>query len=161
MNYPVFLAKLKRRANIRAELYDLTRRYAVFMHIIRKRGEQLHADIDIPPGVVFMRNDHLILTVDDVRMPTQNAHQPVLVADLLDLLSELCTHGVFAHGALHLLVLSLSCGDGDHLERTVKIAAVFVFFLQLIHLAGAAAADAVNGLPAGKSRKFLFHKQFP
>lgn len=52
-------------------------------------------------------------------------------------------------------------GTAYDLERTVKVAAVFIFFLQLVYLAGAAAADAAHYLPAGQRSLQIFHIMHP
>ena len=104
---------------------------------------------------------HLILAVYDVGVAAQSAEQTVFVADLLYLFAQLRAHGKLAHGFEHLVVLLLRAGNAYHLERTVEIAAVFIFFLQLIYLAGAAAAYAAHYLPAGQRRLQILHIMHP
>ena len=161
MDYIILAAKFERRAHVAAELDNAIDRHAVFADIIRQRLQKLHADINIPAHVVFVRNDHLILTVDNVRVAAQSAEQTILVADLLDFFAELCAHGKLAHALEHLVILFLRARNAYDLERTVKVAAVFIFFLQLVYLAGAAAADAAHYLPAGQRSLQIFHIMHP
>ena len=61
------VAKLKRGADIDAELRRFLLRQFTFGKAFCERSQKLHADVDIPSEAVLLFNDLVILNADDVR----------------------------------------------------------------------------------------------
>ena len=113
----------------------------------RERREELHADVDVAPGVPGVRDLRDVAAGDDVGVG-ERRHEPVLAQDLVGLLAVAPRQGALVVAEPQRAVPVALRGDAHDLEGAPLGLAGHVA-LYLPHAAVGAAAEAAHGPPAG------------
>ena len=156
VNDVVFAAQLQCAAYVNAESDHICTANAVFLGILRKRGEQLHANKHVPADLVRMLDDPMILIADDVAFALELRHDAKLLDKLLHEAPEVRRDAFGAHAVVsNALYLRSALRNGDRLERRL-VGVAEVPALDLEHLAEAALADLSDDAPLPEYRFIFF-----
>ena len=157
------LAQFQRAAQVDAHAHHLAPGHLHgALQVDVQRGEQLHADEDVPADAVFVGDDLVVLVAHDVALGLELAHQLDLVGD------GVRTGAVVGRNAVPGEVVGLDggaqvvfrLGQADDLQRAGVHGAQRVPPLDLEHPAVTARADAALDGPLAKERRVFFVIRF-
>ena len=157
------LAQFQRAAQVDAHAHHLAPGHLHgALQVDVQRGEQLHADEDIPADAVFVGDDLVVLVAHDVALGLELAHQLDLVGD------GVRAGAIVRRNAVAGEVVGLNggaqvvfrLGQADDLQRAGVHGAQRVPPLDLEHSAVTARADAALDAPLAKERRVFFVIRF-
>ena len=124
VNDGVFAAQLKCAANVDAQANNVVAGEGVVRRVLKQRGEQLHADKNVPADAVSVFSDLVIFIAHNGAFALELRHDVKLFGDAVNNTAEVLCNAVGARvlGG-DLSKLRLVSGDGDHLERRAVCAA--------------------------------------
>ena len=148
--------------NINSQFDDILLIQIMCGEILRQRCQQLHADQDIPPDILFMLVDLVILIGNDIGIPDKALHEPDLAHDFLYVFSQISLCVLLPEAAhMELLQFHRIIGDPDHFQCCPLLITAGTP-LNLIYLTKSAFSDFPDDLPSRPEVKTHFrHSKSP